>query len=46
MPAQAVSPALLERLDLIASLILLIQHSPAGELREMAPAKPALMMAA
>jgi len=46
MPAQAISPALLELLDLMASPILLIKHSPAGELREMAPARPALAMAA
>ena len=39
MPAQAISPALLELLDLMSSPIILITQSPAGELREMAPAK-------
>ena len=39
MPAQAISPALLELLDLMSSPILLITQSPAGELREMAPPK-------
>ena len=46
MPTQAISPALLELLDLMSGPILLIKHSPAGELREMAPAKPALAKAA
>ena len=46
MPTQAITPALLELLDLMASPILLIENSPAGELREMAPATPALLLAA
>jgi len=46
MPAQAVSPVLLELLDLITSPIILCQHSPTGELREMAPGRPALAVAA
>ena len=41
MPTQAISPALLELLDVMSSPILLIGHSPAGELREMPPAAPA-----
>src|SRR5437868_4488187 len=41
MPAQAISPALLELLDVMSSPVLLIECSPAGELREMAPAAPA-----
>ena len=46
MPAQAITPALLELLDLLSSPILLIENSPAGELREMEAARPALAMAA
>jgi hypothetical protein len=46
MPAQALSPALLELLDLMASPILLITDSPAGELREMPAPRPALAKAA
>ena len=45
MPAQAISPVLLELLDLMSSPILLITQSPAGELREMAPAKLVLAAA-
>jgi hypothetical protein len=45
MAAQAISPALLELLDLMSSPILLITQSPAGELREMAPAKLVLAAA-
>src|SRR5215472_2722237 len=37
MPAQALSPALLELLDLLASPILLVTNSPTGELEEMTP---------
>ncbi|PWU10520.1 MAG: hypothetical protein C5B51_04130 [Terriglobia bacterium] len=46
MPAQAISPALLEMLDLMASPVLLITHSPARESRELAPVPPALAPAA
>ena len=35
MPTQAISPALLELLDLLSSPILLLNERPAGELREM-----------
>jgi len=46
MPAQAISPALLGLLDVMSSPILLIENSPAGELREVAPVMPALAAAA
>ena len=46
MPAQVVTPALLELLDLLSSPILLIENSPTGELREMVEARPALAIAA
>ena len=46
MPAQALSPALLELLDRMSSLILLTEYSPAEELREIATARPALKEAA
>lgn len=46
MPTQAITPALLELLDLMASPIYLIENSPVGELRERAPAVPALPLAA
>src|SRR6476469_8475367 len=39
MPAQALSPALLELLDLMSGPVLLIQNSPAREWRETAPGK-------
>jgi hypothetical protein len=45
MPAQAISPALLDLLDLMSSPILLITQSPAGEFGEMAPAKRVLAAA-
>jgi hypothetical protein len=41
MPAQALSPALFELLDLLSGPVLLIHDSPAGEAREIAPAMPA-----
>jgi len=42
MPAQAITPALLELLDLLSSPVLLIDDSPAGELeREMLKAEAA-----
>ena len=40
MPAQAISPALFELLEIMSSPMLLIANSPAGELIEMLPAKP------
>jgi hypothetical protein len=46
IPAQAITPALLEILDLLSSPILLIENSPAGELREAAATQPVLAMAA
>ena len=46
LPAQAISPALLELLDIMSSPVLLINQNPAGELREMPPAKPVLARAA
>jgi hypothetical protein len=46
MPAQALSPALLELLDLMSGPILLIENTPAREPRRMAPAKAALPAAA
>ena len=46
MPAQALSPALLELLDRMSSSILLTEYSPAEELREIATARPALKEAA
>ena len=46
MPAQAVTPALLEMLDLMSSPILLIENSPTGEWREAAAARPVLAPAA
>jgi len=46
MPAQAVTPALLEMLDLLSSPFLLIENSPTGELREAAAAGLMLAMAA
>jgi len=45
MPAQAISPALLELLDLLSSPIFLIEKHPAGELIEM-PARTAMLEAA
>ena len=45
LPAVAMSPALFELLDLMTSPVLLISHSPAGELPEIAP-EPASRMAA
>ena len=41
MPSQALSPAMLQLLDLMSGPILLIHDSPAGEDREMALAMPA-----
>ena len=46
IPAQAVTPALLELLDLLSSPILLIENSPAGELREAATTQPVVGIAA
>jgi hypothetical protein len=46
MPAQAISPALLELLELMSSPIVLIADRPAGELIEMPPARLALKEAA
>jgi len=46
LPAQALSPALLELLEIMSSPMLLIANSPAGELIEMLPAKPVLREAA
>jgi hypothetical protein len=40
MPAQALSPALLELLDLLSGPVLLFRDSPAGELRETVTAMP------
>lgn len=37
MPAQALSPALLQLLDVMSGPFLLIHDSPAGETRETAP---------
>ena len=41
IPTQVMSPALLGLLEIMSSPILLIECSPAGELREMSPARPA-----
>jgi hypothetical protein len=38
MPTQAITPALLDLLDIMSGPILLIEDSPAGEIREMPPA--------
>jgi hypothetical protein len=46
MPTQAISPALIELLDMLSSPILLIECRPAGELIEMPPIRPALAEAA
>ena len=46
IPAQAVTPALLELLDLLSSPILLTENSPAGELRDAAATQPVIGMAA
>jgi len=46
MPTQAISPAPLALLDIMSGPILLIEDSPAGELREIAPVRPALAEAA
>ena len=46
MPAQAISPALFELLEIMSSPMLLTANSPAGELIEMLPAKPVLREAA
>ena len=46
MPTQAISPALLELLEIMSSPMLLTANSPAGELIEMLPAKPVLREAA
>jgi hypothetical protein len=46
MPAQAITPAPLELLDVISGPILLTRDGPVGELREIAPAKPVLARAA
>ena len=46
MPTQAITPALLELLDLMSSPILLIENGPTGEWRETAAARPALATAA
>ena len=45
MPTQAVSPALLDLLELLSSPLFLTETSPAGELIEM-PAGTALLEAA
>lgn len=44
MPAQAVSPALLQLLDLMSGPLLLIQDSPAGEPREKMPPRRARVL--
>lgn len=46
MPAQAITPALLEMLDLMSSPILLIENSPKAEWREAAAARAVLALAA
>jgi len=46
MPAQAITPALLDLLDLMSGPILLIADGPAGELRETALVRPMLAKAA
>jgi hypothetical protein len=46
IPAQAISPALLELLDVMSGPILLFENNPAGECRETAPAMPLLCAAA
>lgn len=46
MPAQALTPALLELLDLMSSPILLVENSPTGEWREAAALRPVLAMVA
>jgi hypothetical protein len=42
IPAQAISPELLDLLDVMSGPILLFENSPAGECRETAPAKSVL----
>ncbi len=46
MPAQAITPALLELLDVMSSPILLIENSPTGEWQEAAVLRPVLATAA
>src|SRR4051812_26894576 len=46
LPAQAMTPVLLEFLELLSSPILLVENSPAGELSEDAATEPELAMAA
>ena len=46
IPAQAISPALLELLDFRSGPIQLIESSPVGECRKAAPAQPVLCTAA
>ena len=46
LPAQAIRPALLELLDVMSSPILLLENSPAGDVREVPAARPAVALAA
>ena len=46
MPDLAVSPALLELIDVMSSPIHLIENGPVGNLREMVAPRPSLAMAA
>jgi len=46
IPTKAISPALNDLLDMLSSPVLLVENSPAGELREMRPAKRTLKEAA
>jgi len=46
MPTQAISPVLLELLDLMSGPVFLFQQSPTGELREMPHSRAALSLAA
>jgi len=46
MPTQAITPALVELIDMLSVPILLMEETPRGEVVEMRPARPALAEAA
>ena len=46
MPTQAITPALVELIDMLSCPILLMEETPRGEVIEMRPARPALAEAA
>jgi len=46
MPTQAITPELVELIDMLSVPILLMEETPRGEVVEMRPARPALAEAA